>query len=76
MLSPKTTFARIVKTMARKLGHEVNFTKGSFECMQEASEANLVAIFKDANLAALHAKRVTIQVKDMELVKKIRGGRH
>ena len=33
--------------------------------LQEASEAYLVSLFEDTNLAAIHAKRVTIQPKDL-----------
>jgi histone H3-like centromeric protein A len=41
--------------------------------LQEASEAYLVSIFEDANLCAIHAGRVTLQVKDMKLAARIRG---
>lgn len=34
-------------------------------CIKEASEAYLVSLFEDTNLAAIHAKRVTIQPKDI-----------
>ncbi|TPX66525.1 hypothetical protein CcCBS67573_g07801 [Chytriomyces confervae] len=33
--------------------------------MQEAADAYLVRLCEDSNLAAIHAKRVTIQPKDM-----------
>ena len=41
--------------------------------LQEAAEAYLVGLFKDANLAAIHAKRVTIMPKDIQLARRIRG---
>lgn len=41
--------------------------------LQEASEAFLVHLFEDANLCAIHAKRVTIQTKDIQLARRIRG---
>jgi len=41
--------------------------------LQEASEAFLVHLFEDANLCALHAKRVTIMDRDMQLARRIRG---
>lgn len=41
--------------------------------LQEASEAHLVGLFEDANLCAIHAKRVTIMVKDMQLARRVRG---
>ena len=41
--------------------------------LQEMAEAYLVGLFEDANLAAIHAKRVTIMVKDIQLARRIRG---
>jgi histone H3 len=42
---------------------------------QEASEAYLVSLFEDTNLCAIHAKRVTIMPKDIQLARRIRGER-
>ncbi len=41
--------------------------------LQEASEAYMVGMFEDTNLAAMHAKRVTIMPRDMQLARRIRG---
>ena len=41
--------------------------------LQEACEAYLVHLFEDSNLCAIHAKRVTIMVKDIQLARRIRG---
>lgn len=41
--------------------------------LQEASEAYLVGLFEDTNLCAIHAKRVTIMPKDIQLARRIRG---
>ena len=41
--------------------------------LQEMAEAYLVALFEDANLCAIHGKRVTIMVKDVQLARRIRG---
>ncbi|AET05407.1 core histone H2A/H2B/H3/H4 [Medicago truncatula] len=35
--------------------------------LQEAAEAYLVGLFEDTNLCAIHAKRVTIMPKDIQL---------
>lgn len=40
--------------------------------IQEATEAYIVGLFEDTNLCAMHAKRVTIQPKDIQLAKRIR----
>lgn len=43
--------------------------------VQEAAEAYLVSLFVDVNLCAIHAKRVTIMPKDIQLARRIRGER-
>lgn len=43
--------------------------------LQEAAEAYLVSLFEDTNLCAIHAKRVTIMPKDIQLARRIRGER-
>ena len=43
--------------------------------LQEATEAYLVGLFEDTNLCAIHAKRVTIMPKDIQLARRIRGER-
>jgi len=47
----------------------------SLPFFQEASEAYLVGLFEDTNLCAIHAKRVTIMPKDIQLARRIRGER-
>ncbi|CAI0411575.1 unnamed protein product, partial [Linum tenue] len=41
---------------------------------KEATEAYLVGLFEDTNLCAIHARRVTIMPKDIQLARRIRGG--
>jgi histone H3 len=55
--------------------HQIRFQSHALLAIQEASEAYLVALFQDANLAAIHAKRVTIFPKDIHLARRIRGER-
>ena len=43
--------------------------------LQEAAEAYLVSLFEDTNLAAIPAKRVTIQPKALALARRLRGER-
>jgi histone H3-like centromeric protein A len=52
---------------------EIRWKAVALMAMQEAAEAYLVTLFEDANLCAIHAKRVTIQVKDIQLARRIRG---
>ncbi|CAH1971813.1 unnamed protein product [Acanthoscelides obtectus] len=38
--------------------------------LQEASEAYLIGLFEDTNLCAIHAMRVTIMPKDIQLARR------
>ena len=49
------------------------FQSQAILALQEATEAVLVSIFHDANLCAIHAKRVTIQQKDIQLARRLRA---
>jgi histone H3 len=54
---------------------DLRFQSSAVMALQEASEAYLVSLFEDTNLAAIHAKRVTIQPKDLQLARRLRGER-
>ena len=43
--------------------------------MQEAAEGYIVLLFEDVNLLAIHSRRITIQPKDIQLARRIRGER-
>ena len=46
---------------------------GALAALQEGVEAYIVGLFKDANLWAIRAKRVTTMPKDLQLAQRIRG---
>jgi histone H3 len=48
---------------------DYRFQSTAVLALQEASEAYLVGLFEDMNLCALHAKRVTIMPKDIQLAR-------
>ena len=50
-----------------------NTSSNHFCSFQEATESYLVCLFEDANLCAVHAKRVTVMAKDIQLAMRIRG---
>ena len=50
-------------------------TPSTVNALQEAAEAYLVGLFEDSNLCAIHAKRITIMPKDIQLARRIRGER-
>ncbi|TVT99867.1 hypothetical protein EJB05_54738, partial [Eragrostis curvula] len=54
---------------------DLRFQSHAVLALQEAAEAYLVGLFEDTNLCAVHAKRVTIMSKDVQLARRIRGER-
>ncbi|KAK9217360.1 hypothetical protein WN943_005987 [Citrus x changshan-huyou] len=54
---------------------DMRFQSSAVAALQEAAEAYLVGLFEDTNLCAIHAKRVTIMPKDIQLARRIRGER-
>jgi histone H3/H4 len=68
-------FADMITHDVMRRGQWVEFlwSRGALEALQEATEQYLTALFADANLIAIHAKRVTLQVKDVQLCRRIRG---
>lgn len=53
----------------------MRFQVSAMAALQEACESHLVGLFEDTNLCAIHAKRVTIMAKDVQLARRIRGER-
>ena len=64
------------KEIAQTLKQDVRFRSGALMALQEACEAYLIRLFEDTNLCAIHAKRVTIMPKDIQLARRIRGERN
>ena len=76
LLIRKLPFQRLVREVAHALPtKDIRFQSHAILALQEASEAYLVSLFEDTNLCAIHAKRVTIMPKDMQLARRIRGER-
>ncbi|KAM0875520.1 hypothetical protein ACQ4PT_036742 [Festuca glaucescens] len=62
LLIPFAPFVRLVKEVTDLVPYN-----------KEAAEYELVDLFEKANLCAIHAKRVTIMQKDIQLARRIRG---
>eukprot|EP01066_Platyproteum_vivax_P002762 Platyproteum_vivax@DN13439_c0_g1_i1.p1 len=75
LLIRKLPFQRLVREIAQDLKSDLRFQSSAVGALQEAAEAYLVGLFEDTNLCAIHAKRVTIFPKDMQLARRIRGER-
>ncbi|SCZ96763.1 BZ3500_MvSof-1268-A1-R1_Chr4-1g06710 [Microbotryum saponariae] len=75
LLIRKLPFQRLVREIAQDFKTDLRFQSSAIGALQEAAEAYLVSLFEDTNLAAIHAKRVTIQPKDIQLARRLRGER-
>jgi histone H3 len=75
LLIRKLPFQRLVREIAQDFKTDLRFQSSAVAALQEASEAYLVGLFEDTNLCAIHAKRVTIMPKDIQLARRIRGER-
>ena len=75
LLVRKLPFQRLVREIMQEYKSDYKKTAASLLALQEASEAYMVGLFEDTNLCAIHAKRVTIMPKDIQLARRIRGER-
>ncbi|PFH54966.1 hypothetical protein XA68_11316 [Ophiocordyceps unilateralis] len=76
LLLLKLPFMRLVREIGmnfRPKGREFRWQSQAIQALQEAAEAFMVHLFEDAQLCAIHAKRVTIMQKDIQLARRIRG---
>ncbi|XP_074084725.1 histone H3.3A-like [Macrotis lagotis] len=75
LLIRKLPFQCLVREIAQDFHTDLRFQSAAIGALQEASEASLVGLFEDTNLCAIHAKRVTIMPKYIQLARRIRGER-
>ena len=75
LLLRKLSFQRLVREISQEIKTDLRFQSTALLALQEAAEAYLIGLLEDTNLCALHAKRVTITPRDMQLARRIRGER-
>lgn len=68
-------FQRLVREVAQDFKTDLRFQESAVAALQEAAEAYLVGLFDDTQRCAIHAKRITIQPKDLQLARRLRGER-
>jgi len=72
LLIRKAPFARLVREIMQDFKPDIRIRPDALLAFQEAAEHYLVSLLEGANIAAIHAKRITIQPKDMQLVIRLR----
>ena len=51
----------------------LRWQRAALECLHEGAEAYMVSLLKDANLLAIHDGQITLQERDIQLARRIRG---
>ena len=74
LLIPRKPFRRLCFEIARKQSNNENirFQRNALEALQEGAEAYIIGMIEDSQLCCLHAKRITLMQKDIQLATKIR----
>ena len=76
LLIRKAPFQRLCRELTQKQSRgDFRFQASAIGALQESSEAYNIGLFEDTNLCTIHAKRVTIMPKDIQLARRIRGER-
>lgn len=72
---PSAAFERIVREIAQDYKYGLRFSEEAFRLLQYYVESYLNEVFEDAVIAAIHAKRQTVQPKDIQIARRIRDER-
>ena len=73
LLCRKLPVSRLIREIAQNFKNDLRFQASAIGALHEAMEAYLVGLFEDTNLCTIHARRITIMPKDMQLARRIRG---
>eukprot|EP00978_Attheya_sp_CCMP212_P037436 scaffold176229_cov73-Attheya_sp.AAC.1 len=65
-------YGRCRRSLGRKPGEDLRWTSAGIAAVHTAAEDYMTKIFESTNRLALHAKRVTILPKDMQLARELR----
>ena len=71
----KAPFQRLVREIATSGKDGLRWQASALQALQEATESFVTGLLSDANLCALHAKRVTLLARDLQLARRLRGER-
>lgn len=75
LLIQKAPFQRLVREVAEEHKRDLRFQSSAVQAVQEATESYVISLLSDTNLCAIHARRVTIMPRDVQLALRLRGER-
>ena len=67
-LVPRAVMSRFIREIAQIIKPNLRFRVNPLLAIQEATETFIIQLFQDANLFALHRKRVTVELRDLQLL--------
>ncbi|XP_012481138.1 histone H3-like centromeric protein CENH3 isoform X1 [Gossypium raimondii] len=74
LLVPAASFIREVRAISYRFAPDISrWQAEALVAIQEAAEDYLIQLFGDAMLCAIHAKRVTLMKKDIQLARRLGG---
>lgn len=75
LLIPRAPFRRLVREVMLNMKDSIRIRSSALDAMQEATESYITSVLSDANLCTIHARRVTLFPKDLQLALRLRGER-
>ena len=73
LLIPKRPLFRVIREITDGIKPGLRYQGKALLALQEALEAYVVRLMEDSLLCCIHAKRVTLMPKDIQLTLRIRG---
>ena len=77
LLLPRSAMSRLIRKITydhfTRPGSTLRFQPEALLALHESAEAYLVQVFEDANLCTLNSGRQTVQVKDIQTARRIKG---
>ena len=75
LLIKKLPFQRVVREIFNQISPDLRIQSAALGCLQTAAECYLTQLFEASQLCAIHARRITVMPRDMQLAKRIAGHR-
>jgi histone H3 len=72
-LIPRAPFERVVRETMKEIKLDFRLQSSAIDALHWATEDYLIGLFEDSQLCAIHAGRITVQFKDLQLALRIRG---
>ncbi len=71
LLIRKQPFYRLAREISQDYSTDIRFQQSALNILQIYIESKLINMFENANLVAIHAKRVTLMPKDLQLARRV-----